>query len=187
MTENRLPSPRFQRAALFLITFLIAAQAITLAEPLQTASAPEQFAYRPHDPQNLAAFGHFYNLDYDRAVQEFEQVLSRHPDDPFAVNHLLTVVLFRELYRMGVLNTGEYANDSFISAPHRPADPKIKLAPAAAAQVEQGKIENSNVSPAESAVRLVSVMRQFEMLNRAVALGSDMSKRAIKEVARVGS
>ena len=27
---------------------------------------------------------------------------------------------------MGVLNTGEYANDSFISAAHRPADPKIK-------------------------------------------------------------
>ncbi|HXI40147.1 MAG TPA: flagellar hook basal-body protein [Bryobacteraceae bacterium] len=69
----------------------------------------------------------------------------------------------------------------------RPADPKIKLTPAAAAQVEQGKIEDSNVSPAESAVRLVSVMRQFEMLNRAVALGADMNKRAIEEVARVGS
>ena len=53
-------------------------------------------------------------------------MLARHPDDPFAVNHLLTAILFRELYRMGVLNTGEYANDSFISAPHRPADPKIK-------------------------------------------------------------
>ena len=69
----------------------------------------------------------------------------------------------------------------------RPADPKLKLLPASAAQVEQGKIENSNVSPAESAVRLVSVMRQFEMLNRAVALGSEMNKRAIEEVARVGS
>jgi flagellar basal-body rod protein FlgF len=69
----------------------------------------------------------------------------------------------------------------------RPADSKIKLLPAAAAQVEQGKIEDSNVSPAESAVRLVSVMRQFEMLNRAVALGADMNKRAIEEVARVGS
>jgi flagellar basal-body rod protein FlgF len=68
----------------------------------------------------------------------------------------------------------------------RPADPKVKLAPSAA-QVEQGKIESSNVSPAESAVRLVSVMRQFEMLNRAVALGADMNKRAIEEVARVGS
>ncbi|MGZ4732834.1 MAG: tetratricopeptide repeat protein [Terriglobales bacterium] len=87
---------------------------------------PPSLAYRPHDPLNLTAFNHFYNLDYDRAVQEFEQVLGRHPDDPFAVNHLLTATLFRELYRMGVLNTGEYANDSFISAPHRPADPKIK-------------------------------------------------------------
>jgi tetratricopeptide (TPR) repeat protein len=89
-------------------------------------SNPESLAYRPHDPQNLIAFNHFYNLDYNRAVQEFEQVLARHPDDPFAVNHLLTATLFRELYRMGVLNTGEYANDTFISAPHRPADPKIK-------------------------------------------------------------
>lgn len=89
-------------------------------------SSPESLAYRPHDPQNLTAFNHFYNLDYDRAVSEFEQVLGRHPDDPFAVNHLLTATLFRELYLMGVLNTGEYANDSFISAAHRPADPKIK-------------------------------------------------------------
>jgi tetratricopeptide (TPR) repeat protein len=83
-------------------------------------------AYRPHDPQNQAAFNHFYNLEYDRAVQDFEQILARHPDDPFAVNHFLTATLFRELYRMGVLNSGEYANDTFISAAHRPADPKIK-------------------------------------------------------------
>jgi len=96
-----------------------------MAEP-QIASVPESLAYRPHDPLNLTAFNHFYNLDYDRAVQEFDQVLGRHPDDPFAVNHLLTATLFRELYRMGVLNTGEYANDTFISAPHRPADPKVK-------------------------------------------------------------
>ena len=92
----------------------------------QIASVPESLAYRPHDPLNLTAFNHFYNLDYDLAVQEFDQVLGRHPDDPFAVNHLLTATLFRELYRMGVLNTGEYANDTFISAPHRPADPKVK-------------------------------------------------------------
>ncbi len=96
------------------------------AAPPPTIPAPESLAYRPHDPLNLTAFNHFYNLDYDRAVQEFDQVLARHPDDPFAVNHLLTAVLFRELYRMGVLNTGEYANDTFISAPHRPADPKVK-------------------------------------------------------------
>jgi flagellar basal-body rod protein FlgF len=66
-------------------------------------------------------------------------------------------------------------------------DPKIQPASAAAAQVEQGKIEGSNVSPAEGAVRLVSVMRQFEMLNRAITLSSDMNRRAIEEVAKVAT
>jgi tetratricopeptide (TPR) repeat protein len=117
-----LLSPLPRRVVVLLIGLLLAAQ--VMAAPPD--SNPESLAFRPHDPQNLTAFNHFYNLDYDRAVQEFEQVLGRHPDDPFAVNHLLTAILFRELYRMGVLNTGEYANDTFISAPHRPADPKIK-------------------------------------------------------------
>jgi tetratricopeptide (TPR) repeat protein len=82
--------------------------------------------YRPADPLNATAFDHFYNLEYDRAVAEFTQVLRRHPDDPFAINHLLSAVLIRELYRMGAMNTGEYANDSFIGQAHRPADPKVK-------------------------------------------------------------
>jgi len=98
----------------------------TTAANAQTSGRPDVLSYRPNDPLNLAAFDHFYNLDYDRAVQEFDQVLQRHPEDPFAVNHLLTAVLFRELYRMGALNTGEFANDSFISTPHRPADPKVR-------------------------------------------------------------
>lgn len=114
---------RPQLAALFLLLTLVAVPAV--AAP-QAAPPPDSLSYRTHDPLNQSAFNHFYNLDYDRAVQEFEQILNHHPDDPFAVNHLLTAILFRELYRMGVLNTGEYANDSFISAPHRPADPKIK-------------------------------------------------------------
>src|ERR1017187_11004709 len=62
------------------------------------------------DPLVEAAFDHFYNLDYDRAIQEFEKVLDRHPADPAAVNHLLTTILMRELYRMGAMNSGEYAD-----------------------------------------------------------------------------
>jgi len=42
------------------------------------------------------------------------------------VNHLLSVVLMHELYRTGAMNTGEYANDSFIGQTHHPADPKVK-------------------------------------------------------------
>src|SRR5262249_53163266 len=83
-------------------------------------------AYRPSDALNASAFDRFYNLDYDHSVQSFQRILDRHPDDPFAVNHLLTAVMFRELYRMGAMNTGEYANDSFVGQAHRPADPKVK-------------------------------------------------------------
>ncbi len=52
------------------------------------------------------------------------------------------------------------------------------------AEVHQGSLEQSNAASAESAVRLVNVMRQFEMLNRAVALNGEMSRRAIEDVAR---
>ena len=55
----------------------------------------------------------------------------------------------------------------------------------AAAQVLQGKLEGSNVAPAESAVRLVSIMRQFEMLQKAMTIGNEMNRKAVEEVARV--
>jgi flagellar basal-body rod protein FlgF len=58
---------------------------------------------------------------------------------------------------------------------------------ASGAQVEQGKLESSNVGAAESAVRLVSVMRQFEMLQKAATLGAQMNRQAVEEVARVAS
>ncbi|MGA8491359.1 MAG: tetratricopeptide repeat protein [Terriglobales bacterium] len=110
---------------LLLFLALVLSHASAAQTSPQTAPA-DGLSFRPNDPLNRSAFDHFYNLDYDRAVQEFDQVLQRHPDDPFAVNHFLTAVLFRELYRMGALNTGEYANDTFIQAAHRPADPKVK-------------------------------------------------------------
>jgi flagellar basal body rod protein FlgG len=66
-------------------------------------------------------------------------------------------------------------------------DPAAKPTQATQAQVHQGKLESSNVSPAESAVRLVSVMRQFEMLQRAISMSAEMNKKAVEEVARVGS
>jgi tetratricopeptide (TPR) repeat protein len=97
-----------------------------LAQSGSLARAPLARPFRPTDSLNAVAFDHFYNLEYDRAIQDFEQVVQRHPGDPFAINHLITAILIRELYRMGAMNTGEYANDSFIGQAHRPADPKIK-------------------------------------------------------------
>ena len=91
------------------------------------ASAQAQGAHgAPHDSQSDLAFDHFYNMDYDRSTQEFEKIVEKRPNDPFAINHLLTVVLMHDLYETGSMNTGDYANDSFIGRAPRPTDQKIK-------------------------------------------------------------
>jgi flagellar basal-body rod protein FlgF len=64
-------------------------------------------------------------------------------------------------------------------------DPAVRPAAPSGTTVEQGHLEGSNTGTAESAVRLVSVMRQFEMLQKAVSLGTEMNKKAIEEVAKV--
>ena len=53
------------------------------------------------------------------------------------------------------------------------------------AQVHQGYQEQSNLSPAEASVRLIETLRQFESLNKAAQIGSDMSRHSVEEVARV--
>lgn len=68
----------------------------------------------------------------------------------------------------------------------RAADPRLAPAPASGYSIAQGKLESSNVAVAESAVRLISILRQFEMLQRAMTLGGEMNRRAIEELARVG-
>jgi len=67
----------------------------------------------------------------------------------------------------------------------RPFDPSLAPVAATGYAIEQGKLEASNVSTPEAAVRLISILRQFEMLQRAVALGSEMNRRAIEELAKV--
>jgi tetratricopeptide (TPR) repeat protein len=134
-------------AALALSAKPAASQTNPPATTPSTNRTADKMSFRPVDPLNSAAFDHFYNQDYERAIQDFDQILHRHPDDPFAMNHLLTAVLFRELYRMGVLDTGEYANDSFVAAQHQPPDPKaqqqIKDLVQKALKVEEDQLNGS--------------------------------------------
>jgi Tetratricopeptide repeat len=108
---------------------MVVASAISAA---QANNAPSHGIQLDHETD--AAFDHFYNMEYDRATQEFERLLSQHPNDPFAVNHLMSVILMRDLYETGGMNTGDYTNDSFIGHAPRPTDPKIKIRIKALAQ-----------------------------------------------------
>ena len=53
--------------------------------------------------------------------------------------------------------------------------------------IHQGKLEGSNVSAPDSAVRLISIMRQFEMLTKTVQINAEMNKQAIEQVAKPGA
>jgi len=118
------PSLRWCTYALIVPALLLLGLARSSAG--QSQKGITQVAGPPHDPQVDAAFDHFYNMEYDRATQEFEKLLEKHPSDPFAVNHLLSTVLMHDLYDTGGMNTGDYTNDSFIGHAPRPTDPKIK-------------------------------------------------------------
>ena len=117
------------------MTFLLGPRFIALVIPVivvmvagaQIAPEPDAGHGVPHDPETQGAFDHFYNMEYDRATQDFEKILEKHPNDPFAVNHLLSVILMRDLYESGAMNTGDYATDSFIGRAPRPTDDKIKV------------------------------------------------------------
>jgi tetratricopeptide (TPR) repeat protein len=100
--------------------------ALNASAKAQSAATTKALHGAPRDTLTDVAFEHFYNMEYDRATQEFEKLVEKHPDDPFAVNHLLTVILMHDLYDTGAMNTGDYANDSFIGRTPRPTDQKIK-------------------------------------------------------------
>ena len=69
--------------------------------------APAAFGstYHPLDPLTIPGFVAFYNNDYDKAYAYFKNELNAHRNDPDSYNHLAQVILYRELYRDGALES----------------------------------------------------------------------------------
>jgi hypothetical protein len=72
-----------------------------------------------NDPQVREGFQHFYNLDYEGAMQRFQAVQREHPQDPMAAGYVLTDTIFRELYRQDLLDTTYYAREHFLTSGHK--------------------------------------------------------------------
>jgi len=92
---------------------------------------------------------------------------------------------------VGQINVVDFSSTDSLqkvgSASFRNTDPNNQPVPVSAVDVEQGKVEGSNVPVAYSAMRLVGIMRQFEMLQKAIGISSEMDTKSIQEVARVGA
>jgi tetratricopeptide (TPR) repeat protein len=107
---------------------LLGLAASLLAGPsLLAAASPPGIALhvKPGDPATLEGFDHFYNMEYDAAIADFEQAIKTHPQDPFAVNHLLEGVLFRELHREGALDAQLYMGKEFLHEKKSAISPEV--------------------------------------------------------------
>jgi flagellar basal-body rod protein FlgF len=92
---------------------------------------------------------------------------------------------------VGQLQLVDFSDSSRLSRATGPyfqnQDPQSNPVQVSQADVYQGKVESSNAQPAESAARMVLLLRHYEMLQRAIRVGSEMNQQAVQEVARVGS
>ena len=100
--------------ALFFLFFIVA---------LPTFAAVKAPNGTDTDPLNLepdvqAAYQHFYDLDYGTAQTMFEKIAAEHPNDPMAVDYVLNNAVFRELYRLDLLDTTLYVQEGFLSGKH---------------------------------------------------------------------
>jgi len=63
-------------------------------------------------------FDHFYNLEYEVCIGDFQQALALNPQDPELHNHLAQAIVFREMYRNGALESELVSgNNSFLRRP----------------------------------------------------------------------
>lgn len=100
-----------------LIVSLLAALLVLL--PASSAAAQTVDT----DPLNRGplvqeGFQHFYDMDYEGSLACFDKVQAAHPSDPIATDYILYVTLFRELFRLDLLDTTFYANDGFLTGKH---------------------------------------------------------------------
>ena len=102
--------------------------ALILGTILGVTLSPVAFGSEKADFEALTRAGweHFYSLEYDEAVRDFEQALKARPDDAAAVNHLLDGVLYRELYKYNALDTRLYVNQGFVNSKQVPVDSSVK-------------------------------------------------------------
>jgi tetratricopeptide (TPR) repeat protein len=70
------------------------------------------------DPLVERGYVHFYNLDFDESIADFQGAIALHPNDPELHNHLAQTIVFQEMCRDGALESEMVSgNNSFLRWP----------------------------------------------------------------------
>lgn len=83
----------------------------------------------PADQEALIqrGFDHFYNLEYDQAIADFEKTIAQVPDSADLHNHLAQTLVFREMYRDGALESELVSGtNSFLRRPRLNPPPEME-------------------------------------------------------------
>jgi len=65
-------------------------------------------------------FEHFYNLEYDEALAIFSEEAAKNPSSPDVYNHIAQTVLYKEMYRAGMLSSEFIGGTKFVHQPKLP-------------------------------------------------------------------
>ena len=79
------------------------------------------------DPLAVQAYDHFYNLEFDEAIQGFQRAIALDPKSPDLHNHLAESIVFREMYRDGALESELVSgSNSFLRRPKLNPSPETE-------------------------------------------------------------
>ena len=119
MTPYYRPVFGYLKDAVFILLVLIALG----SSPLRADSPPSNGDF---DALTRSGFDHFYSLQYDQAIRDFQSAREVRPDEPNAINHELEARLFQQLYKYNALDTRLYMKQRFLSGKQVPIDPAVK-------------------------------------------------------------
>ncbi len=111
--ENAVVARTAEKALRWLLPFVMI---LWWLPPMRAADVPVS-----------AGYDHFYNNEFDQALDIFESDLKAHPDDPQMFNHVAQGILYREMLRSGALESQLVSgNNPFLRRPKMEISAKDK-------------------------------------------------------------
>jgi flagellar basal-body rod protein FlgF len=149
-------------------------------------SAPGGTSYTRNGVFHLSPAGTIVNANGYSVQDTTGQPITANPSLPVTVSP--DGIVTQSGQSLGQIALADFAPGDLVkqgSTMFRPANPNVTSLPGTA-EILQGKVEGSNVVSSESTVRLVNVMRQFEMLQKAANIAGEMDRKSISDVAKIG-
>ena len=83
------------------------------------SAAEPDYRSRGHD--------HYFNLEYDEAIVDYRRLSKSDPSNPSTYNYIATAILYKELHRLGMLESSAFRGDNKFLDQQKPLpDPAVK-------------------------------------------------------------